>query len=486
MSWRKEMIKILKLKKISWKLTIIYSAIFSLILILLSAGILYGLRYYLVRQSELQVNTSSSATIKNIFHINDSSSLTGNTVEKSELAIKNFLPDLSDPELLSEAVGNSELNIILYDSNGKIVNSTVKFKINDIRFNSNLGKTQVLETQNRHMVFKNEILISNNKIIGYVQVAYNMQKEYDFMKVLLVFMGLADFFGILLSLFTGYFISRRILKPIDKITKTAKNISISDLTSKIETGETDDELNRLAITFNEMLERLRISFEKQNQFVSDASHELRTPISVIQGYASLIDRWGKNDPKVLDEGVSAIKNETENMKKLIERLLFLAKADEDKINIQKENININDLIDEVICESKIISPEHQFISKSIGKIILFADRNLIKQMLRALLDNSIKFTPENGMIVIDILKSKDGIQIEVKDTGIGIPAEELDKIFDRFAVLDKSRSKEKGGSGLGLSIVKWIVEAHNGKITVESSLGIGTTMKIIFFNTSNF
>jgi two-component system sensor histidine kinase ArlS len=107
-------------------------------------------------------------------------------------------------------------------------------------------------------------------------------------------------------------------------------------------------------------------------------------------------------------------------------------------------------------------------------------------MLRALLDNSIKFTPESGIIEIDAIKNKIHILIEVKDTGAGIPAEELDKIFDRFTVLDKARSKEKGGSGLGLSIVKWIVEAHNGKITAESTLGKGTTMKIVFHNMFNF
>jgi two-component system sensor histidine kinase ArlS len=183
MSWRKEMIKILKFKKISWKLTIIYSTIFSLVLILLNAGILYGIRYYLIRQSELQVNTSSSATIKKILYTNESYSLTDHTGENSERPIVNFSPDLSDPELLSQATGNSELNIIIYDPNGKIINSTVKFKINDISFKSNLGKTSVLESQDRHLVFKNEILNSGNKIIGYVQVAYNMQKEYEFIKV---------------------------------------------------------------------------------------------------------------------------------------------------------------------------------------------------------------------------------------------------------------------------------------------------------------
>jgi two-component system sensor histidine kinase ArlS len=348
-----------------------------------------------------------------------------------------------------------------------------------------LGEIQVLETKDSHLVFKNENLIIGNKNAGYVQVVYSMKKEYEFLEILFILMALSDFFGVLLSLFTGYLLSRRILMPIDKITKTAKSISVSDLKSKIETGETDDELNRLAITFNEMIERLRLSFEKQNQFVSDASHELRTPISVIQGYASLIDRWGKNDPKILNEGVCAIKNETENMKKLIERLLFLAKADENKIEIQKENINLSKLIEEVISESRIISPEHQFKYKADGELVLFADRNLIKQMLRALLDNSMKFTPENGIIEINASKNKNYVQIEVKDTGVGIPNEELCKIFDRFTVLDKARSKEKNGSGLGLSIVKWICEVHNGRITAESTIGKGTNMKMIFCNSSN-
>lgn len=448
-------------KKISWKLTIIYALIFSLVLILLNAGTLFGVRYFLIQQVRSQVGSTMSSTL-------------------DDLSSPQKKANLSDPDILGEVQPVGEMNIKLTDARGKMIRSTNKFELNDINATSNLGTTTVVESANRHLIVRNEAINSNGTAIAYLQVVYDMEREYFFIKKLFMLMALADAAGMVISIFAGLLISKRILRPIDKITKTAKSISFSDLNSKIEVGDADDELARLAITFNEMISRLRGSFEKQIRFVSDASHELRTPITVIQGYVGLIDRWGKNDVGVLDESIDAIRNEAENMTSLIEKLLFLARGDSSQIRLQIEKFDVGKLVTEVVSESKLIAGDHRLEYSVKGSIELAADRKMIKQMLRALIDNGIKFTPPDGVIEVKAYRKPGQTVLEVKDNGIGIPADVIKNIFDRFYMADKSRSKDKGGSGLGLSIVKWIVESHGGTISAECPQEGGTVFRAIF------
>ena len=453
-------IRFIKLKKISWKLTIIYATIFSLVLILLNAGILYGVKFFLVQQSINQVESTSNMMAEKI------AETPGNQAA------------LADPELLDEAQLNSDINIVVANPDGTVVNSSNNFNINGPDIISDIGKIRKFEIGETHFVVKNNRITHEGKVKAYLQVVKNMEKDYAFIKLLLVLMAISDFLGIVISVLAGFIISRKMLKPIDKITKTAKEISISDLSGRIDVGDADDELARLAITFNEMIQRLKISFEKQNQFVSDASHELRTPISVIQGYAGLIDRWGKDDKNVLQESIQAIKNETVSMTELVEKLLFLARGDIGRPKLNKEKFSLSELTEEIIKESGLIAPDHNLNCKIDDKLELYADKRLIKQMLRALVDNSVKFTPKSGEISISAESMPNRIKITVSDTGIGIPKEEINSIFDRFYRVDKARTKELGGSGLGLSIVKWIVDSHGGDIHAKSIVDKGTSMII--------
>lgn len=270
------------------------------------------------------------------------------------------------------------------------------------------------------------------------------------------------------------------LKPIEKMTKTAQHISVNALDTRLDVSGAQDELKELAETFNEMLDRIEASYRLQNQFVSDASHELRTPIAVIQGYSNMLDRWGKEDPKVLSESIEAIKSESEAMKDLIEKLLFLARADKNLEILVKEDFSLDGLIDEVIRDTRLIdSSKHQILCEVNDPATLNGDRKSIKQLLRILIDNSLKFTPPGGRITINLIKSRKQAVIEIIDTGIGIAQEDLPHIFERFYRADKSRTKEMGGQGLGLSIAKWIIHHHGGKISVESKLQVGTKIKIL-------
>jgi signal transduction histidine kinase len=305
-----------------------------------------------------------------------------------------------------------------------------------------------------------------------------MENEYSFMKILFIFMAIGDFIGVIVSILLGYMVSKNMLKPIDNITRTAENISINNLKERIELKGPEDELKRLGNTFNGMIDRLQESFNRQIQFVSDASHELRTPIAVIQGYANLLDRWGKDDREALEKSIYAIKLETSNMANFVEKLLFLAKSDSGTQALEKKEFRLNELINEVVYESRLIAENRTVSSDKNARVKIFADYKMIKQLLRILIDNSIKFTSDQGRIDINSEICDDHVNISVSDNGIGIPESETAKIFDRFYIVDKSRSKDKGGTGLGLSIAKRIVGMHQGSIEVESEEGKGTKITV--------
>ncbi|MGL5314987.1 MAG: sensor histidine kinase [Peptostreptococcaceae bacterium] len=283
---------------------------------------------------------------------------------------------------------------------------------------------------------------------------------------------------ILVIMIFSFRISKKSLKPVDNMIEQVKEISINDLDTRLDVSGVKNELKDLAKTFNIMLDELQYSVEKQNQFVSDASHELRTPISVIQGYANLLSRWGKDDKEVLDESINAIKDESQSMKKLIESLLFLARGDRNKQIIEKEYFGVNELVDEVVKESIMIDENHTIESTNNEEITIYGDKNLIKEAIRVFVDNSMKYTPEGGTIKINSFKSSKGVYILIEDNGIGISNEDLPNVFNRFYRSDKSRSKQSGGTGLGLSIAKYIIDVHQGQIKVYSKLDEGTIVSV--------
>jgi len=256
-------------------------------------------------------------------------------------------------------------------------------------------------------------------------------------------------------------------------------IDAGRLDTRIQVDDLQEELKNVADAINGMLDRINESYAAQARFVSDASHELRTPIAVIQGYANLLDRWGKEDVTTLSESVAAIKDESENMKELVEQLLFLARGDSNRISLFEVSIDLNALIEEVVNEMRMLGNKHEFTVSCDGVTIL-ADRSLIKQALRILADNSIKYTDqENGEIRISAEKTNDLVRLSVADNGIGIRPEILPRVFDRFVRADESRTRSTGGAGLGLSIAQWIAARHKGHMEVLSREGIGTRITLV-------
>ncbi len=312
--------------------------------------------------------------------------------------------------------------------------------------------------------------IQVTKSLGnYVQFAYAMEKPLIILCIL----------GICICFISGRYLSRHILKPIRGISGTAKEITAKSLNKRIILDGPKDELKELADVFNSMVERLESDFEKQRRFMSDVSHELRTPLAVFTGYINMLDRWGKNDPQVLSQSLNSLKSEAERMDKLITNLLYLAKSDNNTFTPNKEKFTLNALLKEVSDETMLVYGKCRITCSVLDcEQTLTADYNAIKRVLRNLIDNSIKYSSPEEEIRIDTEQMPDGILITVSDKGIGIPPEYLPFIFDRFYRVDESRSKTTGGSGLGLSIAKHIVQSHNGTISAESEQGKGTKISV--------
>jgi len=308
--------------------------------------------------------------------------------------------------------------------------------------------------------------------------------------------------------------ARRLLKPLDKIAQAAQRLTdesgarraaeraqqermmragggvdeakfhdLEEAIGQIDIGDQlatgDKDLQGLEAAINGMLSRMHAAYRQQAQFVSDASHELRTPIAVIQGYVKMLDRWGKDDEKVLEESIAAIKAETEHMKTLVEQLLFLARGDSGRQQLSPEPMDLSALMAEVLDEYRMIDPSHEWRQGSMAPAPVSADPALIKQAARILVDNAVRYTPEGGSIRLSAGMADGRAFFEVQDGGIGIAEEDVPRIFDRFFRADPARARASGGTGLGLSIARWIVERHDGHFEVLSRQGLGTRIRVI-------
>ncbi|MBR3201782.1 MAG: sensor histidine kinase [Mogibacterium sp.] len=262
-----------------------------------------------------------------------------------------------------------------------------------------------------------------------------------------------------------------------KLENAIDMLSPAEDDQKLATG--DAELEGLETAVNKLMTRMRDSYRQQARFVSDASHELRTPIAVIKGYADLLDRWGKTDEKILEESIEAIKSESDNMQHLVEQLLFLARGDSGRTPLNLSGFDLTEMMREVWEESVMIDDAHTYRFEGGGEIPVRADISLIKQAARILIENASKYTPEGGEIMLRSLVSDGHPAFSVQDSGIGISQSDIPHIFERFYRADDSRSKQTGGSGLGLAIAKWIVERHGGRFEVISRRDIGTRITVI-------
>ena len=242
----------------------------------------------------------------------------------------------------------------------------------------------------------------------------------------------------------------------------------------------DPDLKGLEDAVNDLLDRMQAAYSQQTRFVSDASHELRTPIAVLKGYADLLERWGKDDPQVRDESIAAIQTEAERMSRLVEQLLFLARGDSGRTQLSKGAVDLSDLAREVWEESNMIDPAHHWLLDAPAPLTIWADRDMLKQALRILSDNAAKYTAQGGEIQLRVrLDSEGRATVSVRDSGMGIRPEDAPHVFQRFYRADPARSRQSGGAGLGLSIASWVISQHGGYLEVYSWEGVGSRFTIV-------
>lgn len=278
--------------------------------------------------------------------------------------------------------------------------------------------------------------------------------------------------SLLLAVTGAYILARSALAPVDAIVRSARNISEEDLSQRLPVSRPNDELGRLASTFNDLLADLEVAFrereeslERQRQFTADASHELRTPLTSIRGYARMLREWALNDPETARESVDAIERESQRMHELVERLLLMAREDEDLL-LDSAPTDMRDIASAAVAARRVaatgITIDYQADAEPV---IADIDAARIRQVLDILLDNAVKFTPEGGTVRVGV-RFEDGVELFVSDDGPGIPHEHLPHIFQRFYKADNARSD--GSAGLGLAIARQIVERHGGTIGVSS------------------
>lgn len=323
----------------------------------------------------------------------------------------------------------------------------------------------------------------------YLRFSSASTKEAYFTTTLMHQFSTAIIAGLVFAAIAGALLTYRILNPIRQIQHSLDEVEIDNLNHRVTVPSRRDELHSLASTINETLDRLEAGSRQQQQFVNDASHELRTPVTIIGGYTDMLLRWGKEDPATLEESLTAIQQETLYMQRLIEHLLFLARSAQGRLPVQAEVLNVRELLLSVFESAQPLIAHHQFELENIeagSEVFIWGDRQLLQQLLRIFIENSIKYTPDGGTIRLSGKQEEkqegkhEGKQIalSVADTGIGIPAEFHDQIFNRFFRVDSSRAKETGGNGLGLAIARQIVLEHHGTITVDSAPGQGTVMTV--------
>ena len=312
-----------------------------------------------------------------------------------------------------------------------------------------------------------------------IQVARSEEPFRRELRELLMIMGAGLPLAVAIAGMGGYFLARRALASVSRMAERARTITAERLGERLPVENPGDELGQLAAVFNNAFARLERSFEQLRRFTADASHELRTPLTAMRSVGEVGLREHR-DAAAYREIIGSMLEETDRLGRLVEGLLTLSRADGGNVSLKREGVDLAELARDVAAHLGVLAEEKRqsFAVEASGSVPAWVDRLVIRQALINLVDNAVKYTPPGGSIRISVRDGGPGPTIEVTDTGPGIPPEHRDHVFDRFYRIDKARSRDLGGAGLGLSIARWAVEAHGGRIELHSIEGRGSTFRI--------
>jgi two-component system, OmpR family, sensor kinase len=327
-------------------------------------------------------------------------------------------------------------------------------------------------------------VLENNHISKIVQVASSLEDVEDALNTLFLILIIAVPLALMIASLGGQFLANKALRPVDHITQTARVITSQNLNQRIRPLKVKDELSRLIDTFNDMISRLDQSFRQIKQFTADASHELKTPLTILKGEVEVTLRK-ERAPADYEQTLKSNLEEINRMSQIVEDLLLLSKADIGEVRLNPEDILVSEVLNEVVIQMKILahSKKIEIDTFQDDDIYISGDLLRVRELFLNLIENGIKYSEEGGAIRVTLRKvsqpngeaERAFAEIVVSDNGMGIAREDQERIFDRFYRVDKARSRDQGGSGLGLSICKWIAEAHQGEIKVESEVGKGSS-----------
>lgn len=450
---------------LSTKLTVMYTGIMLMILVFATMLAIGSIYYILMRQMQTDVRESAQRVLTYVEQRGDLGART--------LSANNVVPYVT---------------VIVYDKYGRpLLDNYARFTAID-----NLSQERIDAIE--HTVSGERVEITEDMsyrfwqrwvapsgTVYYFEFWREAGREKSFVDLLIrqVIITILSSLGI--TILAGLFLTNRVLAPMRAMLAPLRQIEANEMGHRVPVPRAKDEQYELAVVINRALDRIETGIRQQKRFVSDASHELRTPITVIGGYADMLARWGAEDPETLREGLEAIQGETSYMQGLIERLLFLARASSGEIRMQRQPVNMQKLIESIWQGAKVMDGDaHQWVLEANEAATVEGDDALIKQLVRIFIENAAKYTPEGGHIWLSSRTDGDSVTVVIRDEGIGIAKEDQKHIFTRFYRVDSSRTKDTGGNGLGLAIAKDIADMHGAEIGVHSEQGQGTTFTLHF------
>lgn len=405
-----------------------------------------------------------------------------NALQKKALGYGRKVPDekiYHQPIL--QGLSDSHQNVAVFDTHGKLIFQTGQMLK---KWQCTSQKSVVVEKGPRHRMIVGRTPIKasqHGKVLGYLQIENPLVNYYQRYHRLQLITALALCLVVIFSGLLGYGLSYFLLRPLTDIRKTLAIVT-KDPTKDVRTPETkrNDESGELSRLLNEMLDRTQRYIDQQSQFVGDVSHELRTPVAIIQGHMEMLERWGKDDPQVLDESIKAALAETSRMNNLVQEMLDLSRAEQVEIKFRNSSTKVEEVVRQVYNNFKMIHPDFKFSLdddlRHDVEVSIYRDH--LEQILIILCDNAVKYSTTRKEVHLSLSRNYNSVEIGVQDFGEGIAADEVPKVFDRFYRVDKARSRKKGGNGLGLSIAQRLVKGYHGTITVESQLGSGSLFRI--------
>lgn len=401
--------------------------------------------------------------------------VSASTITKGVLKIDN-VPFLDELE-------NRGITIRVFSPEGSLLYESRRTNTNYQRVSGfYLNQTKL---NNRDAFIGGDTIVTkqDSKLLGYVQIMFRLTQYHNLVaknnKDVFLFMVV----GMLICMLLGYGFAQYFFRPIKHMVDTMNDITEDTLSESrivVKSTNAEDELTDLSEKINDLLDKMALYVRQQKQFVEDVSHELRTPTAIVEGHLKLLNRWGKDDPQVLDESLSASLNEITRMKTLVQEMLDLSRAEQVQMHYKNEITPIREVVEQVFHNFDMLYEDFSFFFDDDLDEERYINiyRNHLEQILVILLDNAVKYSTNRKEIHISVSETLSRVQIAIQDFGEGMSQEDQQRIFNRFYRVDKARSREKGGHGLGLSIAKELLEGYKGDISVESVLGHGTVFRI--------